>query len=216
MDREGLVIVGSGGHAVSLTESVSAMGLEISSYFSSNLVLPDLMGKPINAYSQLLDCTEPLQIVIAVGDNYTRERIFLELTARNPTFIFPSIIHPTAAVSATARIEAGAVVLQNAVVGPLSTISRGVIANSASVTEHQVWLGDFSSVGPGAVIGGGSKAGNRSAIAMGALVKHGIEMGSDSILGAGSYLNCDLPSNVVAWGRPARIMRTREPSDAYL
>ena len=54
---------------------------------------------------------------------------------------------------------------------------------------------DYSSLAPAAATGGGVTIGLRSAISIGATINHGLKIGNDSIVGANSYLNKDLPSN---------------------
>jgi acetyltransferase-like isoleucine patch superfamily enzyme len=75
---------------------------------------------------------------------------------------------------------------------------------------------DFSSLAPAAVTGGTVQIGLRSAISIGATIKHGLKIGDDSVVGANSYLNIDLPSNQIAYGTPAKSVRTRKIGDSYL
>lgn len=50
--------------------------------------------------------------------------------------------------------------------------------------------------------------GERSFIAIGAIVLPGITIGDEVIIGAGAVVTKDIPSNCVAAGNPARIIRT--------
>ena len=69
---------------------------------------------------------------------------------------------------------------------------------------------------PGAIVGGRLKIGARTAIGIGALIKHGITVGGDTVIGANSYVHTDLAGNVVAFGSPSRVVRPREPNEPYL
>ena len=73
-----------------------------------------------------------------------------------------------------------------------------------------------SSLGPGALTGGTVSIGRATAVAMGAVVRHGLTIGDDSVLGAGAVLTHSLPDRVVAWGSPAEVKRARQPGDRYL
>jgi acetyltransferase-like isoleucine patch superfamily enzyme len=75
---------------------------------------------------------------------------------------------------------------------------------------------DFASLAPGAVTGGGVEIGFRSAVGIGTAIKQRVVIGDDAVVGAKSYLNQNLPSGVVAYGSPARIIRTRSPGAPYL
>ena len=52
-------------------------------------------------------------------------------------------------------------------------------------------------------------------IGMQAGILHGISLGSDAVIGAHSLVNQDVENNAVAWGSPARVMRSRAREDAY-
>ena len=51
---------------------------------------------------------------------------------------------------------------------------------------------------------------------MGATVLHGRTIGDDTIIGAGSVVTRDIPSNVVAYGVPCKVVRKRDAIDRYL
>jgi galactoside O-acetyltransferase len=52
-------------------------------------------------------------------------------------------------------------------------------------------------------------------VGMQAGILQGVTVGSDSVIGAHSLVNQDVESNTVAWGTPARVMRSRAREDAY-
>jgi acetyltransferase-like isoleucine patch superfamily enzyme len=106
--------------------------------------------------------------------------------------------------------------MPNAVVGPNTRVGRFCIVNTSASIDHDAAMADFSSLAPGAVTGGGVSIGRRSAVSMGAVIKHRVRIGDDCVVGAQSYVDKDLPDNVVAYGTPARSVRTRKAGDAYL
>ena len=55
--------------------------------------------------------------------------------------------------------------------------------------------------------------GNNVFIGAGSIIMPGVTIGDNSIVGAGSVVNKDIPSNVVAAGVPARVIK---PLDIYL
>lgn len=71
-----------------------------------------------------------------------------------------------------------------------------------------VLVGDRVSVGHGAILHG-CRVGQGSLIGMGALVMNGAQVGEGAILGAGSLLpeGKKIPSGVLAFGRPAQVVR---------
>ena len=67
----------------------------------------------------------------------------------------------------------------------------------------------FSSLAPGAILGGSVSIGDRSSLSISAVIKHGTSVGVDAVLGANSYLNMNLGGCCIAYGSPAKIIRQR-------
>lgn len=155
-------------------------------------------------------------VVIGVGDNHTRLVVAERLARTVPGLAFVAVVHPTASVAASARIGDGAVVLAGASIGPQAAIDVHALLGAQANLDHDATMAAGSSLGPGALTGGTVSIGRATAVAMGAIVRHGLTIGDDSVLGAGAVLTRSLPDRVVAWGSPAEVMRTRQPGDRYL
>lgn len=210
-----IVVIGAGGHAVSLTETLLATGYQIVAY-TGDSAGSTLLGRPVLADVPSPHSEAGGSIAVAIGDNYARQHVWHNLAPRIPLAQLPVIVHPSACVSPLAQLGAGTVVLQGAIVGSGARVGIGCLLNSGSILEHECVMGDFSSLAPGAVTGGRVRIGPRAAVSMGAIVKHGITIGSDSVVGAASYVHADVPAGVVSYGAPARTVRERLPGDAYL
>ena len=102
------------------------------------------------------------------------------------------------------------------VINSNSKIGKGVIVNTHSSLDHDNCLMDFASVAPSVTTGGNVCIGCRSAISIGAVIKNGLKIGSDALIGASSYVNINIPSNYLAYGTPAKIIRRREVGEKYL
>ena len=153
---------------------------------------------------------------IAIGDNATRERIHNDLVSHYGELHFPPLIHASATISMFSNIDEGTVVMPNAVIGPNSAIGRFCIINTQASIDHDSEMMDFASLAPAATTGGTVLIGSRSAVSIGATIKHGVKIGSDSVVGANSYLNRDLVNNKIAYGTPAKPIRNRSIGDPYL
>ena len=211
-----LVIFGAGGHAVSVANVALSAGYEIKHFIDKNKKGSDLLGYSIIGDIAELDNVEAFSFAIAVGDNAVRERIYKELTAKTENLHFPALVHSSAVVSYFCEVKDGAVVMPKAVIGPNSKVGKFCLINTQASIDHDCVMLDYSSLAPAAVTGGNVKIGVRSAISIGAIIKHGLKIGDDSVVGANSYLNKDLPNNQVAYGTPAKQVRTRNIGDAYL
>ena len=174
------------------------------------------MGIKIIADISGLKNNSEFEYSIAVGDNFVRQRIYTELLKQYSNIRFPSLVHKSAVISHFAKIDNGTVVMPKAIIGPNSIVGKFCILNTQSSIDHDCVMSDFSSLAPNAVTGGTVKIGYRSAISIGAVVKHGLKIGDDSVLGGNSYLNKDLSNNCVAYGTPAKVIRSRKNGDAYL
>lgn len=211
-----LVIVGAGGHAVSVANVALSAGYTIQCFVDKNKKGLDLLGFSIMGDIAELGNPDSYSFGIAVGDNAIRERIYNELQAKHENLNFPSLVHASATVSSFASVGDGTVVMPQAVIGPNSKVGKFCLINTQASIDHDCVMLDYSSLAPAAVTGGAVVIGTRSAVSMGATIKNGVKIGNDSVVGANSYLNKDLPDNQLAYGTPAKQVRSRNVGDAYL
>lgn len=157
-----------------------------------------------------------VDIAVAVGDNWGRARFADRIGALMREARFPVIVHPSAQIGTGVTIGEGSVILANAVVNANALIGRFCILNTKSSLDHDSVMEDFSSLAPGATLGGRVVVGAYSAVSIGACVIQGLRIGKHSVIGAGAVVVRDIPDYVVAYGNPARVQRTRKAGDPYL
>ena len=201
-----IAIFGAGGHAVSVAETARACGYDIAAFIDRRPHRSELLGIPVRSEPP----SHSRVFAIAIGGNTDRFATHQELQEAFPEGQYPALIHPSASVSTFATIGAGTVVLQGAVVGSAAVVGRFCIVNSNASIDHECFMHDYSSLAPAATCGGRVTIGERAAIAIGAVVHQGVTVGANSVLGAQSFLNVDLPPGVVAYGIPARVVRSRD------
>jgi sugar O-acyltransferase (sialic acid O-acetyltransferase NeuD family) len=211
-----LIVIGAGGHAVSVANVAISAGYNIEYFVDSTGQGGTLLGVEIIGDLTALGAVREHEVCVAIGDNAAREKIHRELSERYGSLIFPTLIHSSAVISSFTNIDEGTVVMPNAVVGPNARIGKFCIVNSQASIDHDGVLADYSSLAPGAITGGRVMIGIRSAVCIGAVIKHGVHIGDDCVVGANSYLNKDLSSNQMAYGTPAAIVRSRNVGDPYL
>ncbi len=210
-----MILFGGGGHAAVATESARAAGYVVLGYLAdsedgvadaSKTDMPEIMGlKRLGAIAELpavLAIHRHANFHAAIGDPVLREK-WMGLLETLP---FPPVIHPTAAVSTSAKIQDGAFIGPNAVVNARATIGRGVIVNSGAIVEHDCTLEQYCHVAPGSVLSGGVRVGQKTLIGAGATVIPGVKIGSGCTLGAGAVAIADIPDGATATGVPARVV----------
>ena len=165
---------------------------------------------------QLCDRHKVQHLVVAFGDNFQRQAMTERLQRRCPEALWPSLVDPTAVVAADARLGPGVVVMAQAHVGAGCLLDSGSLLNTKASLDHDGDLGAFASLAPGSITGGRVRTGDRSFIGLGARVIQGVQIGCDTVVGAGSLVLQDLPAGVLAYGAPARVMRSRPADQPYL
>ncbi|MGA1557307.1 MAG: NeuD/PglB/VioB family sugar acetyltransferase [Ilumatobacteraceae bacterium] len=210
-----LVIVGAGDHGRSVLETAMAAGFDVEA-FVDRTQSGEVFGVPIIASVPDGHVAGGGALCVAIGDNSTREAAVERLGVPVDSAVFPSLVHPSASVSRFATVGAGTVVLQGAVVGSAAAVGAFCIVNTRASLDHDGVLEDFASLAPGVTLGGTVRVGRRSAIGIGAVAKQGVTIGADTVVGANSYLDRDLGDCLVAYGTPARAVRSRRPDDRYL
>jgi sugar O-acyltransferase (sialic acid O-acetyltransferase NeuD family) len=211
-----LIIVGVGGHAVSVANVAISAGYSVLSFVDNNKVGQQLIGFPIISEKVSKSGSSEYDYVIAIGDNSKRKRIYEEFISDLPNANFPSLIHQSAVIGINSQIEEGSVIMPNSNIGPNSKVGKCCIINTRSSIDHDCILSDFVSLAPGVITGGNVKVGELSAISIGAVCKDGIKIGNDSVIGASSYVNKDVGNSVVSYGNPCKKIRGRVHGEPYL
>jgi sugar O-acyltransferase (sialic acid O-acetyltransferase NeuD family) len=119
-----------------------------------------------------------------------------------------SLIDPTVPPSRSLVHGPGLYVNAGCTLGAASKFGEWVFINRGASVGHHARFGDFVSIGPGAVVSGSVTLGRGSVVGAGAVVLPELTIGSNSVIGAGSVVTKDVPDNCLAFGIPARIVRT--------
>lgn len=121
---------------------------------------------------------------------------------------FATVVHASACVSPTARLNEGAFVAAGAIINAQANIGAHAIINTGSVVEHDVDVGDFAHVAPRAALGGGARIGYQTRVGLGACIRDHVVVGSRVIVGMGAVVVNDVPDGQTVMGVPARPRRT--------
>lgn len=200
------LIIGGGGHARVVADILLAMeSLEPAGYVTPDLCAGDTgpLGLTVLGDDTAIAEIPHDAVIVAVGDNAVRERLFTRLIRAGETVV--NAVHPSAVVAPDAELGAGCVVCAGAVVGTGTIVGDNAILNTGCVVDHDCTVGPHAHVAPGATLAGGVMVGQGALIGVGASVIPGVLVGENATLGAGAVAVEDVPPGAVAVGVPARV-----------
>lgn len=205
MRTDPLYLIGSGGHALVVLDSLLSDGVARDQIilFDQNTerVGKTVLGGTVELYD--LRCVARARVHICIGDNKIRARICAELAEAGG--ILETVVDPRAIVSCSSSIGAGCFIAAGAIVAANTAIGRCCIVNHGAIVDHECHLGDFVHVGPGATLAGAVSVGAASLIGAGANLLPGISVGVETTIGAGAVLLSDAADRAVYVGVPARM-----------
>ena len=205
-----IIVIGGGGHAKVVISILKKLGLRVIGYTDQHDKGAILGISYLGSDSILaeLDNKRGCDAVIAVGQvglGHQREDIWNNI--RSQINRFPAIASPQAVINEDVTLGEGSMVMDGVVMNSGSVTGRGAIINSNSTIEHDVIMGDWVHVAPGATISGGVKIGSHTMIGAGAVVIEGLTIAADCMVGAGATVIRSLTEPGVYAGCPARRVR---------
>lgn len=171
-------------------------GLESVKVLGTDSILPELFQSGVE------------YAFVAVGDNRVRRKLFNKILELGFTPI--SAISKKAIISEYATIGEGTCVMPGAVINVNAKIGKGCIINTNSSIDHDCMIGDFVHIAPGVAVSGYTSIEEGTFIGTNSSVIDKIHIGRWTQVGAGAAVVNDLPSNILAYGVPAKEIRKIE------
>jgi UDP-N-acetylbacillosamine N-acetyltransferase len=153
------------------------------------------------------DIPEGSLVVVAIGNNFSRQDVVHGLLSDDKSLIFPTVTHLSAEVSDRADIGDGGVICAKSVVIAGAYLGEFVIVNTGATVDHDCIIGNYAHIAPGVNLCGTVRVGERTLVGVGSSVRPEITIGSDTIIGAGSVVVNDIPSGVIAHGNPCKVIK---------
>lgn len=154
--------------------------------------------------------------IITVGDNYIRYKIYKDIITTCPGFTFVNAIHPSVLIGNHVFLGCGIIAMAGVIINPGATIGDFAFFATGAQIEHDCTIGHFASVSAGSVLGGHVHVSNFAAVTLGVTIVDRVKIGHNSVIGSASLVTKDIPDNVVAYGQPAKVIRSREPGERFL
>ena len=179
-----VLLVGAGGHAKAIVETLREMGASIAAYIDPK---PALWLDTRHVIEDDGVVPQDGDIVLGMGavepaGLCRRLKLLDSYLARG--FMAQPVVHQAAHVSADAVLEPGVVVLAGAVVQPGAIVGRGSIVNTSAIVEHDSLIGMGTHVAPGAVVLGDCRVGECSMIGAGAVLLQACSVPQETLIPA--------------------------------
>jgi len=199
-----LLIFGGGGHAKSIMDMVKLLD----KYFIAGILDDDkrltgkvVLGIPVLGTRVLLSVLHQQGVKLAANgvggilDINIRIKIFESL--ENAGFSFPTLVHPSANVETSAKVDEGVQIFANAYVGSEAHLQSRCMVNTNAVVSHDCVIGMFSHIAPGALLAGEVRVGARTLIGMGVTTAIGVRIGDNVRIGNGAIILADVPDKTI-------------------
>ena len=202
-----VIIIGNGGHASVLVETLLIQQREIIGYTAPSKEKEFFDLPYLGTDDMIADNYNPNEVEFVLGlgtvtTSIVRKSIFLHF--KSLEFSFANVIHPTAVISSSTQIGEGVQVMAGAILQPNVNIGDNSIINTGSIIDHDCQIGKHAHIAPGTTLSGGVRIGDGCHIGVGTSIIQGITIGHETTIGAGSVVVKDIVSGKTAYGVPAK------------
>lgn len=219
-EREPVILIGGGGHALVVADAAIACGRGVVGFFddAKDARASEQFGLTrlgtVETLIKLLagrggsEARRDVKYIMCVGDVKTRAKLLAKLEIGDR---FATVVHPTAYVAESAVIGVGAFVGPRAAINACAIVGRHAIVNTGAIVEHDCIVGVNTHVAPGVVMGGDVEIGlskdpeprDGCLIGIGARILPGVKISPGCVVGAGAVVVKDVKRGVVK-GVPAK------------
>lgn len=148
-----------------------------------------------------------ISVVVAIGNPIVRKKIINKIN--NQHVDYPTIIHPTVLIGDPnyVTIGKGCIICANNIITTNIKIGDFVILNLACTTGHDTIIGNYAAFMPTCNISGEVKINDCVYCGTGVKIINQIEIGENSVIGAGAVVTSSQPDNCTIVGVPAKVIK---------
>jgi sugar O-acyltransferase (sialic acid O-acetyltransferase NeuD family) len=198
-DPTALLIYGGGGHAKVIIDLVRSLNCYQLVGIIDDQLPPgsQIHGLPVLGGAEALlemyrrGVRLAINAVGGIGNVAIRIKVF-DILAQ-ASFTCPTVIHPTAFVEPTARLDGGVQVFSQSYISSDAKIGFGTVILPGVVVSHDCSLGKCVNLSPGAMLAGNVRVEDFAQIGMAATVNLGLTIGARARIGNGATVKADVP-----------------------
>lgn len=142
---------------------------------------------------------------VAVGDNEARCRLADRLETEG--LVLVNVIHPSAVVMPSIRMDRGILVCAGAVVVAGTTIEDAVVVNTGATVDHDCLLKRGCYLSPGVHTAGRVIVGEKAFVGVGASLGPNVVVGEGAMVGAGAAVLKSVDPYTFVAGVPAEFVK---------
>ncbi len=169
----------------------------------------EIDGLPVIATETIKEHFSPQECAVFAAIGYKSVRTHKILFEKLADYGFPvaSYVSSRAHVDVSSRIGVNCLILPGVVIEPGCTVENNCYVNSGAIICHHSRIRAHSVLAAGSVIGGHTTVGESSLIGFNATVAELLELGEETLLGAGSLLLENTQPHTMYVGTPAKALR---------
>jgi sugar O-acyltransferase (sialic acid O-acetyltransferase NeuD family) len=211
---EDTVIIGAGGFGREVKTIIDRINhykptFNLLGFYDDNTDLEQTInGLPyLGKLDDLIECQNTLSIVLGIGDPGIKEKIIARIS-KIENFNYPNIIDPSAILgSDQIKFGKGNIICAGVIITCNIELENFITLNLVCTIGHNSIIKSYSSLMPSVNVSGEVLIHKKVYIGTGAKIINLIEIGENTIIGAGAVVAKSLPSNCTAVGIPAKPIR---------